>query len=640
MKAEDPSRLCRLLSACMVLLGLMLTSSLAHAQWAPIGPDGGGAHLLASGDAGQGILVAGTRNALLYRSTDRAATWQPIPFDRSLSATLNALVASRCTPDEFYVGTGDPDVSRAGLYKLARSGGSWNLQPLMMGEAVMAISESPSNCRVLAAGTLSGVMVSRDSGATWRRVTPSGGMEAQPIVSLAFAPESAETMFAGTPRLPWKTIDGGQTWWPIHVGIYDDSDIFSIAIDKDRVLIGACSGIYRSGDGGVLWQKVLGIPGESRRTYIVKTDPSDPRTIYAGTSNGLWKSVNAGATWVQKSPVPARSIVIDPQNSRDVVMASDVGIWKSRNGGDTFTAANSGFVNRRVGAFLDLGGTLLASAVYEVGSGTLFATTDGGQNWTGRSGTSLFGEHIFHLVQGPGYLLAAGMEKVFRSRDGGKTWSRIPVALDGTLTDVAVVAGTRTILLATAKSIHASKDEGIRWRRISVPPGATRIEALRISSSGLTWGILSDGAVHLSRDHGGTWSPLSVAQESGPVYDFVVRDEQQILVGTLRGLLFTVDGGVQWNRPARGLPMGTVTSVLWHPGQEQLMFVVQNGTVWKSSSLGASWEVIGTSAIGRDEVSELHWGSGYEKLYAVGFARGVFVQSIYAPLEIALKRED
>ena len=258
-----------------------------------------------------------------------------------------------------------------------------------------------------------------------------------------------------------------------------------------------------------------------------------------------------------------------------------------------------------------------------------------------RSGTSLFGEHIFHLARNSGYFFAAGMNSLFRSGDSGKTWVRIPLAPKGNVTDLAIIPGTRTVLLATTATLYESRNEGSEWREIPVPPDVGRIEALRTSTSGATWGILSAGQVFLSSDSGDTWSPLSVPHERGPVYDFVLREDQEVLVGTLRGLLSTSDLGVQWNAPTRGLPAGTVTAVLWNPVEQQLMFSVQNGIVWKSSDCGASWVSIDASEIGSEAVAELYWAFDYQKLYAVGFARGVFVQNI-APSQTlsSLKMED
>ncbi len=341
-----------------------------------------------------------------------------------LTSTLNAAIAGRCRPDLFYLGTTDSDPSRAGVYRLEREGNLWKISPVMLGEAVMSLAVSGADCRVMAAGTLSGVHVSHDAGGSWSRVTPQGDMDSQTHRIPGILAGFNRNPLCGTPKLPWKTMDGGRSWQPIHVGIIDDSDIFSIVVDSGRILIGACSGIYRSEDGGVRWQKILGIPGESRRTYVVRTDPSNRQTIYAGTSNGLWKTLNAGATWMQKTTFPVRSIVLDPQDSRNLVLRQRSASGKAMMEATTVASANSGFVNRAVGGFLDLGDTILASAVYEVGSGTLFATQDGGQEWTARSGDSIFGEHIFHFARNSDFIFAAGPQHIFQSGDDAEPGHR------------------------------------------------------------------------------------------------------------------------------------------------------------------------------------------------------------------------
>src|SRR2546423_142446 len=115
----------------LFVLWFLLSPRLVHAQWAAIGPNGGGAHLVAEDSAQPGTIIAGTRNALLYRSSDHAQTWQPIAFERSLTATLNTLVTNRCFPGSFLIGTTDSEVSKAGLYQLTQVGESWQVSSLL-----------------------------------------------------------------------------------------------------------------------------------------------------------------------------------------------------------------------------------------------------------------------------------------------------------------------------------------------------------------------------------------------------------------------------------------------------------------------------------------------------------------------------
>ena len=58
---------------------------------------------------------------------------------------------------------------------------------------------------------------------------------------------------------------------------------------------------------------------------VVAVDPTDPRVVYAGSDVGLWRSVDAAATWVRMGPdtglphAPIYDIKINPTTNRTVV---------------------------------------------------------------------------------------------------------------------------------------------------------------------------------------------------------------------------------------------------------------------------------------------------------------------------------
>ena len=171
----------------------------------------------------------------------------------------------------------------------------------------------------------------------------------QEITALAFDPKDSRVIYAGTPHLPWKTVDGGTSWYSIHQGLIDDSDIFSIRVNPQRpqlVLASACSGIYRSDNGGGAWIKLQGIPGTHRRTHVIAEDPGAPDTIFAGTTLGLFKSVDAGRTWQHLTSEQVNWMVFDPEIPTTLYLATEyAGILKSTDSGRTFRDVNTGFSN-------------------------------------------------------------------------------------------------------------------------------------------------------------------------------------------------------------------------------------------------------------------------------------------------------
>lgn len=611
--------------AAFLALGA-IAPGVAFAEWTALGPFGGGVHALASVPSQPGKLIAGTRNAQLYVSTNGAESWQPLAFPRSLLSTLNTMIVDHCSPEIMYVGISDTGEA-AGLYKTEDSGRTWSQVEGLKREPVMALAEAPSVCGTLAAGTMSGVMFTADRGANWIRISPTDHPGLQPVVSLAFEPGSTSIIYAGTPLLPWKTSNRGRTWTSIHAGIAGDSDIFSIAANGRRVLIGACSGVYRSANAGQQWQKVLGIPGASRRTYVVKPDPANDKVIYVGTSMGLWKSVDAGITWIRKTSSPIRAVAIDPANSKKVFFASDDGILKSHDGGETLTPSNFGFTNRKLEAFEDAGTTLLTSSAYDVGSGSMFVSSDNGAAWRSPADGVGPGEQILMFANNAKNVFAASRHRVYRSSRLGKTWTALNPGFKGSITALEALAGTPLLLLSTTDGLFLSKDEGTSWRPLPTPSKGG-IRSLRVAADERRWAFLSGDGLFLSSNRGATWSRVQTPEKNGAVYDFALQGDNGILIGTLRGLAFTKDGGRRWEFPSLGLSGGTVESVLWHPYQDNLMYAVQNGLPFASFDGGSSWQETGTDEIGADSVLDLHWAADHSRLYAVTFARGLYVQHL------------
>ena len=129
----------------------------------------------------------------------------------------------------------------------------------------------------------------------------------------------------------------------------EDSDIFSIDVDRNRprrLFAGACSGIYRSLDGGNTWASLEHAVGAQFRTYVVAHAPRSANALFVGTSAGLLLSPDGGATWRPLSRRTARSIAFDPADPRRVFVATDQGILRSEDGGTHFTEANLGLHDR------------------------------------------------------------------------------------------------------------------------------------------------------------------------------------------------------------------------------------------------------------------------------------------------------
>ncbi|HEU5020880.1 MAG TPA: hypothetical protein VFT60_03280, partial [Bryobacteraceae bacterium] len=245
------------------------------ASWLATGPFGGDADIVRTIPHLKGEVVAGTHNGLIFVSHNGAASWKNLPFPAQFSGVLHALEIDPNSADTWYAGV-ESEIGRiSGVYKTADRGKTWKQLPGTVGIGVWSLALFPGDTSVIAAGTSTGVFISRDAGATWKHITRDGDTEIRPVVSLAFHPTKSEILYAGTTHLPWRTMDGGASWQSIHTGMIDDSDVFSIQVDAanpSHVMASACSGVYNSMDGGGRWSH-LETPRGAFRTHFVAIDP-------------------------------------------------------------------------------------------------------------------------------------------------------------------------------------------------------------------------------------------------------------------------------------------------------------------------------------------------------------------------------
>src|SRR5215467_7621872 len=279
-----------------------------------------------------------------------------------------------------------------------------SIGPAVMGGRVSDIAIDPHNPFVFYVGLgHGGVFKTNDNGVTFEPI-----FDKQPMLSIgavAVAPSDSDVIWVGT----------GEA--------------------NDRNSSGWGDGVYRSTDGGDTWQNV-GLK-ESRTIPRIVVDPKKPEVAYVaamgnlwkdGGQRGLFKTTDAGKTWKlilhAQSPHDAQTgcgdVAIDPTNSQivyAVLYARQRTPW-SFSSGPSVTGGE------------DVGG--------------IFKSIDGGASWknlggglpgqTGRIGLAVSASNpkvVMAVVQsyegGIGSLddLRSKSGGVFRSENGGETWTRM-----------------------------------------------------------------------------------------------------------------------------------------------------------------------------------------------------------------------
>jgi len=157
---------------------------------------------------------------------------------------------------------------------------------------VHALVFSPLDPRVIFFGHHDGLLISEDQGSSWRATSLTGA----DAMSLATSPQNPQRLYAAGHEVFLRSDDGGQTWAPV-AGALQGADIHGFAASpEDANLVYAYvanSGLQLSRDGGATWQPLAGTPGQL--TALVAGSGGQ---LFAGSANeGVFESTDGGRSW-------------------------------------------------------------------------------------------------------------------------------------------------------------------------------------------------------------------------------------------------------------------------------------------------------------------------------------------------------
>ena len=551
------------------------------APWISVGPEGGDARAFAFDPSNPQHIYLGTTNSWLYQSSDGGSSWKRLAH----LGKIDDLVVDNLTVDSadsktIYAGVWQLDKPGGGIFVSHDSGRTWFSLPGMDGQSVRALSQAPSNPKILVVGAISGVYRSDDSGDHWSQISPQGSGEIHKVESIAIDPMDPKTIYAGTWHLPWKTTDGGASWHNIKEGLIDDSDVFSIIIDPTMpsvVYASACSGIYASQNGGELFRKVQGIPSTARRTRVLMQDPVNRKIVYAGTTEGLYKTLDGGTNWTRMTgpDVIINDVYVDPKNPQHVLLATDrSGVLASADAGTSFAASNPGFSQRQVAAFLTdtkQPETMYAGVVNDKSYGGVFVSENAGKTWSQRS-KGLDGRDVFALAESDAGVVFAGTNGGLFRWDGS-IWQP-----DG---KVVNVKEKTAYVVRNGKKIKKTITETSK-------PTVIDIQVSDLSMNGPTWFIATTNGVYRSVNQGSTWTGPIL---SDPNYRFVDGHGDIVFAARRNDLHVSEDNGVTWNSvplPEKLTSVRALTTApdgtLWLGGREGAFYSSDHGKTWTAMS--------------------------------------------------------
>jgi len=289
-------------------------------------------------------------------------------------------------------------------------------------------------------------------------------------LSLAVDPGNPDTIYAGSASGGlWKTTVGGvgaDAWDKVETGypilavstvVLDpaDSDVIYIGTGEayryqesdggelNRLTRGSYGiGILKSTDGGESWTQSLDWTyDQNRGVWMIAVHPADSNIVYAATTEGIYKSTDAGGQWtLVHEVIMGTDVRIHPTDPQIIFSAhgnfnsEGRGIYRSTDGGGSWSQLTNGLPTTWSGkcqlAIAPPAPTRIYASIGNTESGRgLYLSTDTGDSWSQAYGgdyQQYQGFYSHYVLPSPfdvNLVFVAGIE-IHRSTNGGSSFSQ------------------------------------------------------------------------------------------------------------------------------------------------------------------------------------------------------------------------
>jgi len=549
-------------------------------RWTTGGPFGGTVEELAFDPGDPGVVYAGTYGGV-FRSEDHGLTWTAAHFGLAGALVIH-LEVDPTSPGTLYVAT------NRGLQRSQDGGRTWQVPTLPF---VTAFTLDPSNPQTLYAAEGDTIRKSTDGGASWSPGQTLPGEEN--VFILEVDPLAPGNVYAGTSTDLFRSLDGGGTFTPLAgLAVQILNGLAIDPADPQILYASAFEGVYKSSDRGLTWA----LSGLTEAIILqVIIDPASPSTLLAiGTE--VFRSTNGGGSWTtlfQRFPLISHSAALDPTSASAYLVGTSEGIYRSTNQGASWLPSSTG-INASLVEKLAVDphrpGVLYAALD---GTGTLHKSVDAGASWSLVTGIS--GVRALALdPKTPSLLYAATDGGIVRSQDGGSTWVRINTA-ETTGREIAVDPQTpATLYLASSEGVRKSVDGGITWNAAGpdVPGFPPSVLVIAPSEPQTVFAGDFQSGLYKSSDGGATWTAIGGDLPNRFVNSLTVdpvdADVVYASVSSFGGLYKSTDGGATWF-PSGAVP-AQVDEVTVDPFQRSRLYASSSRKgIFRSTDGGATW---------------------------------------------------
>ncbi len=408
-----------------------------------------------------------------------------------------------------------------------------------------------------------------------------------------------------------KSIDGGLTWNTTGLSFNNTStyagDILINPNDSNMLWVATSNGIYRTTNAGVNWTNVR--TGDFSQGRI-RLKPNDPTIVYAVSSNRFYKSTNSGETFVvaangSGAPLSGRLIMdVTPANPEVIYILRNNtnGIYKSIDGGNTFTqSTNSSNIFESNQGYYDLALCVSPTNENEIYTGCLniWRSTNGGNTFTKRNSwnspqSQRYTHADIHYLRYFGNKLYCGSDGGVYVSDNNST-SFTDITASAQISQFYKIAVSNQ---SASKMVGGLQDNGghaysdNQWKNYYGADGMDT--AIDPNNSNLYYGFIQNGGSLYISNNAGNSSSGGVGSPNGEdgnwVTPLIVNNAGEVFAGYSN--LYRLSGNNWVQQNTIGFGGGNIDLITVDPQDINIMYVCINNTLYKSIDKGITFEFI------------------------------------------------
>lgn len=515
-------------------------------------------------------------NGLIMKTTDGGMNW----FNQ------NSWVTSRLYDIHFLNADSGIAVGSSGLVLITTNGGidwtttyyqtSTNYTIEIVNRNLIFIGSSYSGGRLAK---------STDFGASWTPLTPS--ILTSSVYSICFINENNGWVGTASNGILY-TSDGGTTWIQ---QIASSNIIYDINFKNELVGYAADSKgfIYSTTNGGTTWSTYQTPAKRSLRSIAIGGNTGNIAYV-VGEAGSIYKSIDFGQSWEEKFSYIDKAL----EFQRRVIFVNNVVgyicggsssssdslgyVLKTTNGGLNWFTLPYNFKTQLYAIAAPSENVIYTSA----GSSLVFKSTDGGLTWSKSTiyATSTTLWDIQFYDENLGYACGSS-GRIFKTTDGGMNWTLLTSPFGtSTVYSMAILDANTVVATGVSAKAYKTTDGGSTWITLSPNiPGSYYIVRFYQNVGYIGSYVSPSGYVSKSTDGGNTWTAVTSYPGTQSVWGIAVKNEDTVFVVDLFGYVYySTNGGVTWSSVPR--IFGT-NSFYCSLGGDNLFISGSNGAIIK-----------------------------------------------------------